>query len=55
MLDDSVITFSSSITSSTAEAMAQLTGFPPKVLKYSTPVFKKASATSLVVTTAAIG
>ena len=32
--------------------MAQLTGFPPKVLKYSIPVFLKLSATSSVVTTA---
>ena len=36
----------------TAEAIAQLTGFPPKVLKYSIPVLLKLSATSIVVTTA---
>lgn len=49
------LTFSSSITSRTAEAMAQLTGFPPKVLKYSIPVLKNESATAFVVITAAIG
>ena len=49
------ITFSSSMTSKTAEAIAQLTGFPPKVLKYSIPVLRKESATAFVVITAAIG
>ena len=48
-------TFSSSITSRTAEAIAQLTGLPPKVLKYSIPVLKNESATALVVITAATG
>ena len=43
------------MTSKTAEAIAQLTGFPPNVLKYSIPVFKKESATAFVVITAAIG
>ena len=43
------------MTSMTALAMAQLTGFPPKVLKYSMPVEANDWATSLVVTTAATG
>ena len=49
------LTFSSSMTSRTAEAIAQLTGFPPNVLKYSIPVLRKESATAFVVITAAIG
>ena len=41
-------------TSSTAKPAAQQTGLPPKVLKYSKPLWK-ASDTSFVVTTAARG
>ena len=48
------LSFSSSMVLITALPMAQDTGFPPKVLKYSMPV-TKASATFLVVTTAAKG
>ena len=43
------------MTSMTAEAMAQLTGLPPNVLKYSTPVEANDWATAFVVITAATG
>ena len=43
------------MTSMTALAIAQLTGFPPYVLKYSTPVEAKLLAMADVVITAATG